>query len=249
VIYVDMGEVRLEAPGGSYASDLEMYDRRTAFGLRVARGEILALLRDYEVPAPDYCEQVLQAHQLPHGVIGGAIEHAGRSTLNWAAYYIDFGRYQLPLKEGYFPYLSDANVTYKREVLEPIRNLWEDRYLEVIVNWELAKRGVMLWLRPQIVVWQDWGELHFKELLTVSYSFGRLFGSTRARSNPIVKRLFYILISPLIPLVIMGRIARKVFKSKRKPGQFIQTIPYLVMLSVFLAFGEFIGYVTGKDSS
>lgn len=183
VRFVNMGEVTTDAARGTESAAHEMYDRRTAAGIRAASGAVIALLQDYGAPAQDWVEQVLLAHKLPHGVIGGSVEHVGRAPWNWAVYFLDFGRFQKPLREGPAQYLTDINVSYKRHVLESVRHLWEYRYKEVTVNWELTRQNVSLWQRPQIEVLQDRGTLHLRELLVERYSWGRLFGSIRVHEN------------------------------------------------------------------
>ena len=140
VIFYDMGCVKAAGAFDSNGTAHDLYDRRTAAGLKIARGEIMAFLEDYGVPDPDWCEQIIRAHQLPHGVIGGAVEHSGKGSLNWAVYFLDFGRYQLPLREGPANYLTDVNVSYKRDALQSVKDLWRVNYNEVTVNWALAKK-------------------------------------------------------------------------------------------------------------
>ena len=142
VRFLDMGVIHTEARPNTGAAAHEIYDRRTSAGLCAARGEILAIVEDFGAPAPDWCEAVISAHQLPYGVIGGAVEHAGTGILNWASYFLDFGRYQLPLREGPVSYLTDANVSYKRSTLEMVRSTWDERYNEATVHWALTRRGV-----------------------------------------------------------------------------------------------------------
>jgi hypothetical protein len=77
VVFLDMGVVKTDSHPGTQQAAHEMFDRRTAAGLNVAQGEILALLQDYGAPAPDWCDQIVDAHRLPHAVIGGAVEHEG----------------------------------------------------------------------------------------------------------------------------------------------------------------------------
>jgi hypothetical protein len=244
-----MGVVNTDAPPGSAAVAHELYDRRTAKGLSVARGAVLALLEDYGVPDPDWCDQILEAHRLPYGIIGGAVEQAGQGLLNWAVYFIDFGRYQLPLPEGPVDYLTDVNVSYKREVLELVPELWAERYNEVTVHWALAKRGVVLWQQPRMVVRQDRGDLTFSELITERFWWGRLFGSVRAREISYLSRLLYIALSPTIPIALLSRMAGKVFGGRRNGKRFLSAFPQIVALTVSWSLGELVGYVTGRDFS
>jgi hypothetical protein len=249
VIFLDMGVIKTNARPGTQAATHEIYDCRTAKGLTTARGKVLALLQDCGAPDPDWCDQVLEAHRLPHGVIGGAVEHEGRGVLNWAVYFLDFGLYQLPLFEGPSGNLTDVNVSYKREVLDSVNGLWADRYKEATVNRTLAKKGVVQWLRPQIVVRQDCGKLLFSQVAIERFYWGRLLGSLRAQEVPFLFRLFYITLSPAIPLLLIGRTARKVFAARRNRARFLQSLPQFVAIGLFRCAGEFVGWLTARESS
>ena len=249
VIFVDMGVVETDAPSGSGAVTHELYDRRTARGLSEARGEILALLEDYGTPDPDWCDQILEAHRRSYGVVGGAVEQDGLGLLNWAVYFIDFGRYQLPLGEGPVDYLTDVNVSYKREALELVPELWAERYNEVTVHWALAKRRVVLWQQPRMVVRQDRGDLSFLDLLAERFWWGRLFGSVRAQEISYRSRLLYMVLSPTIPVALLSRMAGKVLGARRNRKRFLLAFPLIVALTVFWSLGELVGYVTGRDFS
>lgn len=246
VQFVDMGVVKTDAHPGTQQAAHEMFDRRTAAGLNFARGEIVALLQDYGAPDPNWCDQVLEAHRLPYGIIGGAVEHEGEGALNWAVYFLDFGRYQLPLPEGPTDYLTDVNVSYKRAALESVRELWEDRYKEVTVNWALARKGMVLWQRPQMVVGQNRGKLSFRDLVSERFSWGRLFGCIRTREISPLARLLYIALSPGIPLILLARTASKVFSTRRNRGRFLLSLPQLAAMTLFWCLGEFVGYLTGR---
>ena len=248
VTFVDMGVVQTTAVPGSRAAAHEIYDRRTASGVRAARGRIIALLQDFGAPAPDWCRQTLEAHTLPHGVIGGAVEHEGGPPLNWAVYFLDFGRYQLPLSEGAVTYLTDINVSYKREVLESVRPLWQDRYKEVTINWALQRQGVVLWRRPQMVVCQRRPALSWSPLVTERYQWGRLFGSLRARESTWPERIAYVVLGPAIPVLLLARMTRKALGGRTR-WQFCRAFPWLVAVTLVWCAGEFMGSLTGRESA
>lgn len=248
VIFQDIGTI---AVGGSNSPAVahQIYELCTTAGFHAARGQIIALIEDTAIPDPDWCAQIIAAHQLEHGVIGGAVEHAGHGSLNWALYFLDFGRYQLPLREGAASYLTDVNVSYKRRVLEMVKERWNERYNEVNVHWALAAKHVTLWQRPQIVVHQDRGELSFGHALRERYEWGRLFGFMRTREISLSRRLILIAASPLIPLVVLGRIARRVLVSKRNRLAFLRALPLALVLSATWVLGEVTAYLTGREVS
>ena len=225
----------------------EIYDRLLAIGLGAAQGEILALLQDTVTPTADWCEQVLSAHQLPNEAIGGAVEYTGTGALGWAVYFLDFGRYQLPLVEGPTSLISDINSSYKRAALEATRIQWVDSYHEVAVNLALQKRGVILWQRPQIVVNQDRGRLSLSQTVRERVEWGKLLGRLRQRESSVGNRLVYLLRSPIVPLVLIGRVARKVFGTGHNRAQFLRSLPYLLVLATVWSYGEFLGYLAGPQ--
>jgi hypothetical protein len=246
VHFVDIGGARSVGRSLTPGQTHELAERRTAKGFSVARGGIIALLEDYGIPAPDWCERVLEAHRLPYGAIGGALEHAGKGSLNWAVYFKDSGRYQLPLREGPVGYLSDANVSYKRTALESIREVWTERYNEAVVHWAMARKREVLWQSPQIVVFQDRGRLSLRQLAAERIAWGWLFAYVRTRESfPL--RLTYIFSSPAIPLVLISRMARKVFSGRRHRKEFLRSFPHTVVLTWLWSLGELGGYLTGRE--
>lgn len=247
VTFWDMGPVSF--PDSNQRTAHLLYDLRTTAGLRLARGRIVASIEDYAIPNPDWCEQILEAHQLEHGVIGGAVEHAGHASLNWALYFLDFERYGLPLPEGPAPYLTDVNVSYKRAALELTQNIWSERYNEVTVHWALTAQGVVLWQRPSIVVSEDRGSLSFKQVLRERFAWGRVFGFMRVQASSPPARIGLILAAPLIPFVLVTRALVRVLVKKRHRLAFLRAFPLTVILAVGWSLGELAAYITGREMS
>jgi hypothetical protein len=241
---LEVGKLQCTAPPDGPTALHEKHDYLLAKGLAAARGTILAVVEDTVVVADDWCREVLAAHQLPHGVIGGAVEHAGRSGINWAIYFLDFGRYQPPLREGAADYLTDVNISYKREALASVRPVWVESYNEVAVNWALARLGTVLWLRPQIVVWQDRGQMCFSRAVRERVAWGRIFARQRCRQISLAQRVLYLVACPVLPVLLIGRVAGKVLGSRRNRRDLLCAFPYLVVLASAWCWGEVLSYVT-----
>jgi len=109
------------------AGGREHHDILRAHGLLAARGEYVTLVEDHAKPDPMYCANILSAHLKNDAVIGGAIENSVDRPINWAVYFCDFGKYQNPVPEGDSPFASDANVSYRRSMLDSVRQIWESR--------------------------------------------------------------------------------------------------------------------------
>jgi hypothetical protein len=221
------------------------YAELRAIGVREAQGRIVALTEDHCTPNPDWCAQILRAHDDPYAAIGGAVDKTPPdSALNWALYLADYLRYMNPQPEGTTNNLTDCNVTYKRTALNAIADTWADEFHEPVVHAALLSSGQSLWLDPKIVVYQQ-RDVDLRVAVRDRYAFGRLFASTRAIDFSRAQRFLYSLLSLALPAVLVGRVAIQVLRKRRCVAEFVRSLPYLVLVSTVWAGGEFLGYVTG----
>lgn len=245
--FLALGTVQTSRPKSGAAGQHELFDRRRAAGLGTATGEIVAILEDRGVPRPNWASTLARLHsQLPHAVIGGAIENARDSWLAWAVYFCDFGRYQLPFTAGPRAYVSDVNIGYKRRALDRTADLWKDRYHETTVHWALQRAGETLYLTPDLVVDQLRDGLRAHALIAERFSWGRLFAYTRARELTLAKRLASTATSPLLPVVLYARLARLQLDRRATRSTFLRVSPIVLLLLVSWSFGEAVGYLTGE---
>ena len=225
------------------------YAELRAFGVREARGKIIALTEDQCIPNPDWCFEILKAHARHHAAVGGAIEKQIPDTaLNWALYLADYGRYMNPMPEGSSNHLSDCNVAYKRSALDPISDIWCNEFHEPDVNGALIERGETLWFSPEIIVNQK-RSIRVSNAIRDRYAFGRLLGSGRAVSSTTTRRAIYAVLALFLPLLLIVRVAINVFHKHRRVKEFLRSLPSLILLSTVWAFGEFMGYLTARPVS
>ncbi len=234
---------------------LKMDGRRTfaelrAYGIRNSQSAIVAITEDHCKPEPNWCQEILQKHAATsHAAIGGAVEkEIPDSALDWAFYFADYLRYCNPLQEGPSHALTDLNVSYKRDRLASIEPLWASEFHENVVHAALEKGGQTLWLSPAVVVRQK-RRLSLSQAIWDRYAFGRLFGSTRVAGQPTSRRLVFILTSLLIPFLLIARVAGSVRQKGRWSGEFVRALPALALISAIWAWGEFLGYVTGRPDA
>ncbi len=226
-----------------------LYDRRRAVGLQLARGRIIAMTEDHAVPAADWVKEIIAAHAQPYSVIGGAIENAVDRPLNWALYYCDFGRYGQPLPAGEAEYVSDVNVSYKREALNSIREVWSEAYHETTAHWALRSRGEVLYLDPRLVVYQRRPAIAWRQAYRERIEWGRVFAETRVTEIGFWRRLIYAAGAPVLPVLLSLRVWMRMRRQRRSPGQIIRTMPIACVLLTGWALGEMIGYVAGAPRS
>ena len=243
-----LGRIRTGRPIESHAGQHELFDRRRSAGLGAATGELVAILEDRCAPRADWARTAVRLHgQLPHAVIGGAIEHVPTTPLAWAVYLCDFGRYQLPFASGPAAWVSDVNVTYKRRALERTAELWRERYHENRVHAALLAAGETLYLSDELIVDHRRHVPDAGRVLSERFHWGRLFGSTRARDSSPVQRVVYVALGGALPMVLLARLARHARRSGVPFSSFARAAPRVTgLLSAWVA-GEIVGYVTRRS--
>jgi hypothetical protein len=246
VEFFSIGTVQTTHPIDSAGGQHELFDRRRAAGLKRATGDLVAILEDRAPPRPDWCATMARLHaELPHAVMGGAIESASTDALNWAFYACDFSRYAPPFDAGPREWVSDVNVCYKRRALELTRDLWQARFHEPEVHWRLLQRGETLYLTPEAVVDYKTPYTSLLGVLPERFQWGRLFGYIRARNVTAGARLKFIAAGPVLPFVLFARHAA----AQRGRGQgprFWRSAPLMLPLLMAWSAGEVWGYVTRR---
>jgi len=246
VLFHPVDHLRYASPNNAFSR--EHHDELRGIGLRLARGKIVALLEDHGRVDKNWAKNVMAIHQNNYAAVGGAIENEVHRLLNWAIYFCDFGRYQNPVPEGPAFAISDANITYKRDKLEAIKDLWADAYHETIINGTFLKNGETLWLSPDVIVYQHRENLTFGKAFLERYVWGRSYAGTLAKEMPVLKRLIYLAFSPLLPFLLTARKFREVLLKKRHIGAFLSALPITFLLLCFWSIGEFVGYATAKPT-
>jgi len=235
----------IDAPSGLCH---EHFDELRAAGLRLAQGEILALLEDHEIPDARWSRNMLTAHEQSYAAIGGAVENDLDNPVNQATCFFDFGRYQNPLVPGPSRFLSDVNVGYKREAFNKIRHLWEHQFHEPQVHAALLDQGETLWLTPDIVVYQHREGLTLSNAIRERFIWGRYFAGNRVKNAGLPIRVAFCVLSIAVPAIILAKMSRNILAKRRHLGVFIKILPVTLVLILSWYFGELTGYITGRPS-
>ncbi len=227
-----------------------LYDRRRAVGLNMVRGRLIAMTEDLAVPAEDWISQILVAHkQQDYSVIGGTIDNAIDRPMNWALYYCDFGRFGSPLSARNAEYVSDINVSYKREAIESVRDIWQEAYHETTVHWAMRDRGIVLRLDPALRVYQHRPQISLAEAVAQRSEWGRIFAETRVAEIGVGKRIFLVVFSPLLPILLLLRVLKHMLRQGRTVGQIAGALPIAFRLLAGWSWGELMGYLFGEPNA
>jgi hypothetical protein len=214
--------------------------------VRESSGEIVLLSEDHCVPDPDWVASLLAALQPGRAAAGGCVAvEPGSTALDWAFYFVDFFRYAEPLAEGPSPSLTVCNVAYRRRDLESIAETWRDLFHETAVNEALRRRYGVLWLTPNARV-TVYRHPRLRDALYERYAFGRLFGATRLGFVSRARRLVYTVLAPSLPVLLLGRMARKALVSSDLRRPFLRAFGHLKLLVLAWSWGEWLGYLTRR---
>jgi hypothetical protein len=222
------------------------YAELRAAGVRRAAGHIIALTEDHCLPRPDWCAQLVSGHEADAAAVGGAVEKLHPDTaLNWALYLADYVRYMNPAPAGPTHHLTDCNVSYKKTALAAIAPVWRTEFHEPEVHAALQAQGGALYLLPQVVVEQQ-RPVNPAQALRDRVIFGRLFGGGRAAGLPPARRGLMAGAALVLPLLLTARSAGHVVRKKRHRLALLRALPWLIALNTLWAWGELLGYVTGR---
>ena len=219
-----------------------------AAGVRESSAPVVAIGETHAFPAPDWAEQILQAHEGPWAVVVPSIENANPSggAQSWSSFLIDYGEWWARRQPAEVRAMPSYNVAFKRAALLSL----EPRLGELLepgstLAQELARRGERAYFEPQARI-EHLNVARPGAWLHERYLGGRLLGAKRRARWPALRTLVYIGGSPLIPVVRLLR-TRKAFATARRERQLPpRTTLALVVACVVWAIGELVGYVAGR---
>lgn len=218
-------------------------------GIEQARGAIVALAEDHCIFDEHWCAAVKKAHQSSHPIVGGSVENAnGGRPLDWAVYFYEYGKYMLPNRAGVVDSLPGNNVSYKRSVLENLKQDFRHGFFETFINWKLQAEGFPLYLMPQAIVRYK-NCYQFKEAFAQCYHHGRSFAGMRGSSVTPFIRTGLLLGSLILPLLLPLRITWRVMQKGRNIKGLFMSLPYLLIFMSSWSYGELCGYALGVGNS
>ena len=221
---------------------------RTA-GVRAARGAIVALVEDHVRFDAAWCGEIRRAHELPHAAIGGAVDNRNaRGVVDWAAYWLDYGRYMPSDTAGPTATLCGANVSYKREALQALEPLVRDGFFESVVHEALRRDGRSLYLAPGAIVYHD-KRYRLGETLMRSFHLARSYAALRIEGGSTLTRIAHAMGAVALPVLLPARLAAHTLPKRRHIWELATALPVLVILEIGWALGEICGYLLGEGSS
>jgi len=218
------------------------------WAMGIARGEIVAFVDADCVARPDWVENLLEAHETPAPVIGGAIANGNpESLVGWAAYFCEFSRWMPGTPPQWLDDIAGANISYKRELFDRYGPFIEGTYCsDTEYHWRLGRDGIRLRFEPRSVVAHRNIE-RLGQFLVHEFDHGRSFG----RVHQSVKGFsFWTRAAKAagVPLGILRKLATittNIMRNRTYLPQFVAALPLLILGVVFWCVGQGAGYAEG----
>jgi glycosyltransferase involved in cell wall biosynthesis len=219
-------------------------------GAELARGNIVAIIEEHCLAAPDWLDTIAAAHaDGKYGVVGGpVVDHANKRLCDWVVYFCEYNGYLPPWVDGDTTNLGSANIAYRRDVLLKYRPLLESGYWEAGLHPQLIADSIRFHSLGGMVV-RHCGPFPYRYYLGQRYWFSRAFAGCRARRLTTLHRVAYLLGAPLVPCLLLGRMAQRVFKQRCRIDKFAQVLPLLIPVLLVYVAGEFVGYLAGPGDA
>jgi hypothetical protein len=214
-------------------------------GVEQARGEIAAIIEEHCLAADNWLSVLASAFGPDDVAVGGPVAAADFNRLrDWVTYFVEYNSYLPPWPEGGTNNLSGANLAYRREVLHANLNLLTGGYWEATLHPKLLADGAHFRSVPGMVVYHR-GPFDYFYYLRQRYLFSRAFAGARRNDLSASQWLAYVAGAPAIPVLLLARMASRVWAKKCHVDKFVQSLPLLVPAVTTYVVGEWVGYLFG----
>jgi glycosyltransferase involved in cell wall biosynthesis len=219
-------------------------------GVEAASGDLVAIIEEHCLAAPDWLPRAIEAHAGgDYGVAGGPVmDYNYKRLRDWVVYFCEYNNYFPPWREGEPHDMGSANIAYSRALLLKYKDLLGLGYWEVGLHPRLMADGVKFRPAPAMLVYHR-GPFNYVYYLKQRYWFSRAFAGARSPYLPASRKIAYCLASPLVPFLLLARMAQRVWRQHCHFEKFTQALPLLIPVLIVYVAGEVVGYLAGpKDA-
>jgi glycosyltransferase involved in cell wall biosynthesis len=216
-------------------------------GVQAASGDIVAIIEERCLAAPNWLRRAVQAIGRHGGVVGGPVAPCAYTRLrDWVVYFCEYNHCMPPWQEGGVHALGTANIAYSRALMLEYAEQLEDGHWESCLHPRLWAEGIRFHAAAAMVV-QKRGQFNYRYYLRQRYWFSRAYAG--ARGLPASHKVLYLLASPLLPLLLLARTAQRVIKKNCHVDKFILSLPLLMPVMIVYVAGEIVGYLAGPGDA
>jgi hypothetical protein len=216
-----------------------------ANGYAASRGRVVAFTTGHCIASPSWARAMLDGIEAGATGVGGPFDLApGTSLTDWAVFYLRYSVFlQATPGRGAVPEIAGDNAAYRRDALDRHAASFGEGFWEVDFHRRVHAEGGTLALVPDAAV-RFGRSFPFAAIFRQRFAHGRHFGAGRVAAG---ERTAWqvVLAAPLVPFVLVRRIAARVLPHPRHRRRFVLALPVSLALAVAWSAGEAWGALTG----
>lgn len=221
-----------------------------AVGVRAATAPVVFVGETHTYPDERWAELLIEAHAGDWAAVVPGFGNANPSgALSWAGFLTDYGAWLGSLQPCELSRIPTYNTAYERAALlgfGPRLELVLATGDELVVDLRAAGRRFAFEPAARI---DHVNVAAPRAWLAERYLGGLLTANSRMERWSWGRRLLYAAGSPLIPAVLLARVANGVTAARREGGVPLTVYPALLLGAVLSAAGELVGYLGGSVTS
>jgi len=211
-------------------------------GLREARGRVVAFTIAQCVVDRGWARALLAGIADGATGVGGRLAvRPGTSATGRATFYLRYSAW-LAVADGPAVEIPGDNAAYDHASLRAVRDSGGGAFWEVEAHARFRAAGKRLVVHPGAVAWFT-DDTSLGTMAARRLAHGRHSGSFRVRSG-IRTRWQMVLGAPLVPFVLLVRVARRVARAPGHRAGFVSSMGAFLVLAAAWAAGEAIGGIT-----
>ena len=211
-------------------------------GLREARGRVVAFTIAQCCVEPEWARSLLEGIATGAVGVGGRLGvRRGTSATGRATFYLRYSAW-LAVPDGPAHEIPGDNAAYEHLALRSVRDASGGPFWEVEAHARLRALGRTLVVSPGATAWFT-DQTPLGTMAARRFAHGRHSGAFRVRSG-IRRRWQMVLGAPLVPLVLLVRVGRRVARAPSHAVGFVSSLGAFLVLASAWAAGEAIGGFT-----
>lgn len=225
-----------------------------AEGVRRASAPFVAFIEDHCYPDASWAETLIEAFQEGNWTaVGYAFTNANPQTyMGRSCMLSDYGLWAYPVPRQECRLLPGNNVAYRRDALMAFGKRLDALISpDFVLQESLARKGARFFLESRALAAHE-NYCNLGSMLGANHTYCRLLADGRAASQDwsIWKRIIYGFASPTFaPAIKLFRFFRSLKQRSSLRSGLIKALPVIVVVYVWSAIGEGLGYLFGKGSS
>lgn len=213
-------------------------------GIAAARSPKVALTTSQFVPPPGWVVAAKSVDLERWAGVGGPIANdPAVNPTRWAVFFLRYMAFAHPQAASEVPEIAADNAVYRLSEIAKHPDLLQRGFWEPSFHQRFRNAGQALFMDPALLTIHR-GQDTVMDFCRRRFQHALEFGKARAIAVPLSRRIGYVVMVPLVPLVLLFRIVRRVVRQPRYVGPLLVSSPWLLLFCLAWSIGEGSGYLS-----